>query len=138
MPPETPVYTSYHPRWYRQRVSTYWWLGRWSYLVFILRELSSLAVAWVVLLTLLLVRAVSAGTDSYAEFVQWLKTPVVLALNAVALSFLVFHTITWFNAAPRAMGLRLGGRRVPERLVAVAHYAGWAAASALMAWMVLG
>ena len=37
---QAPAYTEYHPRWYRRRVSTYWWMGRWSYLVFILRELS--------------------------------------------------------------------------------------------------
>ena len=47
-----PHYTEYHPRWYRPRVSTYWWLGRWPYLRFILRELSSLAVAFFVVLTL--------------------------------------------------------------------------------------
>ena len=37
------AYTPYHPRWHRQRISTYWWLERPSYFLFILRELSSLA-----------------------------------------------------------------------------------------------
>ena len=32
-----PAYTEYHPRWYRPHVSTYWWLHRRSYLLFILR-----------------------------------------------------------------------------------------------------
>ena len=27
------AYTEYHPRWYRRRVSTWWWLARWSYLI---------------------------------------------------------------------------------------------------------
>src|SRR5712692_8523102 len=34
----TPAYTLNHPRWYRKRVSTYWWLQRWEYLRFVLRE----------------------------------------------------------------------------------------------------
>src|SRR5438132_766531 len=41
-------YTEYHPRWYRTRVSTWWWLARWPYLKFILREISSVFVAWFV------------------------------------------------------------------------------------------
>ena len=44
----TPSYTLYHPRWHRTRVSTYWWLGRRRYFLFILRELSSVFVAWAV------------------------------------------------------------------------------------------
>ena len=41
----TPAYTEFHPRWYRPKITTYWWLGRWPYVKFILRELSSVAVA---------------------------------------------------------------------------------------------
>ena len=36
---------------YRVRMSTYWWLGRRAYLKFILREISSVFVAWFVLVT---------------------------------------------------------------------------------------
>ena len=38
--------TEYLPRSYHTRVSTYWWLKRWAYLKFILREASSVFVAW--------------------------------------------------------------------------------------------
>ena len=68
---EKPAYTEYHPRWYRPRMSTYWWLERWSYLVFILRELSSVFVAWSVVYLLLLIRAVSQGASEYEEFRIW-------------------------------------------------------------------
>jgi hypothetical protein len=27
---EIPAYTAYQPRWYRPRVSTYWWLWQWG------------------------------------------------------------------------------------------------------------
>src|SRR5919204_5892236 len=73
MPPgaehgEKPAYTEYHPRWYRPRMSTWWWLKRRSYLVFILRELSSIFVAWTVAYLLLLVHAVSQGPNPYKGF----------------------------------------------------------------------
>ena len=55
------------PRWgrstaqgrpYRPRVSRFWWLRRRSYLLFVLRELSSVFVAWFVVYLLLLVENV--------------------------------------------------------------------------------
>jgi fumarate reductase subunit C len=135
---EKPVYTEYHPRWYRPRMSTYWWLKRWSYLAFILRELSSVFVAWSVVFLLLLVAAVSAGEDSYRQFLAWAGRPVVVVLNLVSLFFVVFHAVTWFNLAPQAMVVRLRGQRVPGTWIAASNYAAWALVSALVAWLLLG
>ena len=132
-----PHYTDYHPRWYRRRVSTYWWLGSWPYVRFILRELSSLAVAYFVVLTLMQIYALGQGPQAYAELQEWLRQPAAIALDGVVLLFAIFHTITWFNAAPKAMAVRLGGKRVPEWAVAAPHYAAWLAASALVAWFLL-
>src|SRR6266571_6775155 len=56
-------YTEFHPRWYRPRMSVFWWVGRRSYLLFVLRELSSVFVAWSVVFLLLLVHAVGQGGD---------------------------------------------------------------------------
>src|SRR5258708_2994275 len=78
-----PSYTEFHPRWYRPRVSTYWWLGQWPYVKFILRELSSVAVAWTVAITLLQVRAILQGADAYAVFTQRMRSPIMVALNLI-------------------------------------------------------
>jgi fumarate reductase subunit C len=135
---DQPGYTEYHPRWHRTRVSTYWWLGRRSYLAFILRELSSVAVAWSVVYLLLLVRAVGRGDSEYREFLIWSASPGILVLNLVCLAFVVFHAVTWFNLAPQAMVVRLRGRRVPGARITAANYAAWALVSALAAWLILG
>ena len=134
---DRPAYTDYHPRWFRRRVSTYWWVQRWSYVAFILRELSSLFIAWFVLYLLLLVQAVSEGEDAYKGFLAWSKEPVVLGVNLVALFFITFHAATWFNLAPQAVIVHLGGRRVPGAWIAAANYLAWALASALLAWLIL-
>jgi fumarate reductase subunit C len=129
--------TDYHPRWYRPRVSTYWWFGSWRYLLFILRELSSVAVAWSVAVMLLLLRALCKGPEAYAHFLHRMQSPWLLALNLIALAFLLLHAITWFNLAPRALPVRVGGKRVPEVLVAAPNYGLWIIASAIIAWLVL-
>ena len=133
-----PAYTAHHPRWIRTRVSTYWWLRRGSYLAFILRELSSIFVGWFVVYLLMLVRAVSRGPSEYQTFLAWSGTPAVLLLNVVSLLFIVYHAITWFNLAPKAMVVRVGGTRVPGFLIAGSNYLAWAMASALVGWLLLG
>lgn len=136
-PTNVPIYTEYHPRWYRPRVSVYWWLGQWRYLKFILRELSSVFVALVVILTILQVRALREGSQAYARFQHELQTPAVISISLISLFFVVFHTITWFNLTPRAMAVRVRGKRIPEWLVAAPNYAMWIVVSAAVTLLVL-
>ena len=132
------AYTEFHPRWYRPRISTYWWLGRWPYVLFILRELSSVFVAWTVVYLLLLVRATARGPASYREFLDWSASPGIWVLNLVAFGFLVLHAVTWFNLAPQAMVVHMSRRRVPGLWIAASNYALWAVVSIVVAWIVLG
>ncbi|MGQ0734047.1 MAG: fumarate reductase subunit C [Acidobacteriota bacterium] len=131
-------HTAYHPRWLRQPVSTYWWLQKPSYFVFILRESSSVFVGWFVVFLLMLVRAVSEGAASYQQFLQWSSTWPIVLLNIVTLLFIVLHTITFFIAAPQALVIRFGGRRVPGRVIVAGHYGAMLAASLVVAWLLLG
>src|SRR3981081_2586499 len=129
--------TEYLPKTFRTRVSTYWGLGRWSYLKFILRELSSVFIAWFVIVTLLQIRALKRGPADYVEFQEWLRSPILVALNVVSLFFVIFHAVTWFNLAPKAIAIRVGGSRVPNLLIAAPNYVAWLAISAAIAWLLL-
>ena len=131
------MYQDFHPRWYRPRMSTWWWLGRRTYVAFILRELSSVFVAWTVVFLLLLVHAVAGGRGSYAAFLVWAGSAWVVALNLVTFAFLVYHAVTWFQLTPKAMVVRLRGRRVPGAVIAGSAYAAWVVVSAFVAWLIL-
>jgi fumarate reductase subunit C len=130
--------TAFHPRWLRRRVSTWWWLSRRSYLAFILRELSSVFVAWVIGYLLLVIQAVGAGPEAWQQFLTWSGRPMVLVLNGVSLAFIVFHAVTWFNLAPQAMVVHVAGRRLPGSVIAGGNFAAWAAVSALLVWLLAG
>ena len=131
------AYTEFHPRWYRPRVSVCWWLGEWRYLRFILRELSSVFVAAFVIVTLLGLRALRNGPEAYARFQHRLQTPTAIVLSTISLLFVLFHTITWFNLAPRAMAIRVGGKRLPDYVIAAPNYALWLVVSIAVGWLVL-
>jgi len=130
-------YTEFHPRWYRPPMSVFWWAGRRSYLIFVLRELSSIFTAWSVVFLLLLVHAVSEGSRQYRQFLNLSSNPWMMALNVITVAFLLFHAITWFSLAPQAMVVRLRGNRVPRSAITGTHYAAWALLSALVAWLIL-
>jgi len=129
--------TEYVPKCYHPRISTYWWMARWAYLKFILREVSSVFVAWTVVVALLQIRALISGPQEYAEAQKWLASPFILTLNAISFVFLIFHTVTWFNLAPKAMVIRLRGQRLPAVAVAAPNYAVWVLLSAAIAWILL-
>jgi fumarate reductase subunit C len=131
-------YTEFRQRLYRPRVPLLWWLRRRSYLVFVVRELTSVFVAWSVAFTLLAVHAILEGADAYRRFLDWSAAPWLIVVNAIALVFVVFHTVTWFNLTPQAVVVRVRGRRVPDAGIAAPLYLAWLVLSALVVWIVLG
>jgi fumarate reductase subunit C len=145
--------TAGRSRAYRQAVPRLWWLRRRSYLLFMLRELSCVFVAWAVLFLLLLLTAVGNGRVDYQRFLDWAAKPWVIAVNALALAFLVFHSVTWFNLAPKAMVVRVPKQmlalapkaivrrlpegRVPGWLIVAQNYIAWVFVSAIVTGLVM-
>jgi len=107
-------------------------LGKWAYVKFILRELSSVAVAWTVALILLQVWALIRGPEAYSRFEHLVSSPWMIALNVIAFAFLLLHSITWFNLAPKAMAVRVGGKRLPAALISGPQYLAWIVISAIV------
>ena len=124
-------------RYHQPKVRLLWWLSRRSYALFVLRELSSVFVAWTVVYLLLLVRAVSRGPAPYRRFLDWSASPWLVALNVVALAFVLLHAVTFINLTPQAMVVRLRGRRVPGHLLAGSLYLTWVLVSAVLAVLVV-
>ncbi len=124
-------------RLYKPRVPATWWLDRRTYTAFVLRELTSVFVAWTVVYLLVLVRAVAGGGAEYERFLDWSAAPWLIALNLVALAFLLYHAITFINLTPQAMVVKIRRRCVPGRVMLGSLYAGWLVVSVFLAWLVL-
>lgn len=125
-------------RLYKPRIPLLWWLHRRSYTAFVLRELSSVAVGWFVVFLLLMVRAVASGPAAYQRFLDWAASPWLIAVNVLALAFVLYHAVTFVNLTPQAMVVKARGRRVPPRLLAGSIYLAWVVVSAVLAWLVMG
>lgn len=133
----TPLYTKYHPKWYRTRIPIFWWVHKYPHIRFIARELTSVAVALYACILLFQISAVADGPEAYLRFLAWLKTPFSLFLHAVAFLFVLFHSITWFNLAPKALVVSLGSKRVPPAVIVALNYAAWVILSLGISWILL-
>ncbi len=121
---------------YHRPISTWWWLRKRSYFVFVMRELSSIFVAWFVGYLIVLVYAVGRSEAAYQDFLDWAATPWVVVLNVVASAFLVLHVVTWFSLTPKAMDARIRGQKAPAPLIIASQYVGLAVVSAFVIWLV--
>jgi fumarate reductase subunit C len=118
-----PQYTLYPPRWYRRHISVWWWLKSRPYVMFVLRELTSVFVAFFALVTLWQVWAIAHGPEAWARALERLGTPLFVALNLLTLIAVLFHSI--------------GDRRVPDALVVAVNYAAWVVVSLVLAIILL-
>jgi fumarate reductase subunit C len=128
---------SHHPKWYRPPISIWWWLKKRSYAAFMLRELTSVFVAFFAVVLLWQVRSLAEGPEAYARVMARLQTPLFLALDVLAFLMILFHMVTWFNVAPAAMVVRVRGKRIPDWALAGSHYAAWVLLSIVVAAILL-
>ena len=122
---------------YSKRVPIFWWTHRWVDIRFIARELTSVFVAGYSVVFLFYIRSVSQGPEAFARFSERLTSPLVIFFHCFALLALIYHSITWFNLAPKAMVIKLGGNKIPGVLIALMNYIGWGVISVVIVWSVL-
>ena len=99
----------YHPQ-----MPATWWLKKSSYLLFMLRELSSVFIAIFLVVFLVQVFQLTHGPEAYMAFARKLSSPGWVIFHIIALLFALFHSITWFQSTAVVMPLKIGAREVPR------------------------
>ena len=112
--------------------SNIWWNRSGPYRIFLLRELSAVFIAIYMVLLLVLVQQVRDGADSFQDYLSVLQTPILLVMHVIVLSFSLLHTVTWFQAVPKGLPLKIGGHRVPPVQLIAGNYAIWAIVSVIV------
>ena len=109
-----------------------WWLKRRTYFLFMLRELTCVFVGGYALLLLLLAKY----RDDPQAFAGVLDSPLLIALQLIALPMILYHSVTWINLTPMVMVLWRGEERVSPMLIAGVNYVAWVLVSVLILWIV--
>ena len=112
------------------------WITRHPrYLRYMAREFSCLFIgAWTLMLVCALAR-LSEGPEAWAAFLGALKSPLIVAFHLVALSFAVYHRITWFQLTPKALPVQLGEKFLPDGVISGAHFGAWAVLSLVILYL---
>jgi fumarate reductase subunit C len=111
-----------------------WWLKTAPYRRFVARELTSVFVAaWSVFLLLFLF-ALSRGPEAYEGFLRWLALPAIIALSAVVLGAVLYHTGTWLRLTAHVTAIRILGKAVPSPVKVAALVVALIVASAIVAY----
>ena len=119
---------------YIRPMPTTWWLKRWTYVLFIVRELTCVFMGGYAVLLLVLLGC-AKDEISFAVFVAWLKSAPSMVLHLLALVMTMVHSITWFNLTPKVMVVWRGEERVSPVLIAGANYVLWIVLSVLVFWI---
>ena len=122
---------------YRYPVPATWWLKKRVYLLFILRELTSVFIAAYLVLVLVLLHKISVGRLAYEAYFQFLANPGMITFHVIALVAALYHTYTWFILVPNIVIVRVSRIRVPKSIVSGVHFIGWIVISIVIAWIVL-
>jgi fumarate reductase subunit C len=122
---------------YIKRVPILWWAHRWVDIKFISRELTSVIVAAYSITFLFYVRSVSQGPEAFARFSEKLNSPWFIGWHCFGLIALLYHSITWFNLAPKAMVVKVGETKIPGVWIALFNYLGWIIVSVFLFWLFL-
>lgn len=114
-----------------------WWLKNRAYTWFMIRDVTSVFIAGYCIFLMVLMHRASGDAASFQAFYAKLASPLSLVLHTIVLVFACYHSITFFNLTPRVIVLFRGDEKVPEYLIAGAHFAAWLVVSAVLIILVL-
>ena len=109
-----------------------WWLGQRRYLLYMIRELTSLFIGLYCALMVVGIFRLGQGKAAWDSFLAALSSPPGIVFQLICLAFAIYHSVTWFDLTPKAMPLRLKGEPVPPKTIVAFHYGAWALVSLIV------
>jgi len=111
-----------------------WWLRQGRYWRYMLRELSSLFIG---VFTLMLVWGLYRLSHGEAAFLSWSANlwEQMVPLSVLVFAFAFYHSVSWFSVTPKAMPLKIGGKRLPPASIVSAHLLLWLLVTVIV-WIV--
>ena len=117
---------------YVRKVPNTWWMHNLRYQKYMARECSVVFLAIYTVIIVVGIIRLSQGSEAYNGWLDVLSSPFSIIFHVVALIAVGYHMVTWFEAAPKAMAVKLRGEKVPAETIIKAQYAAWAVVSVVL------
>ena len=105
---------------YVQPVKANWWTDRAFYIAYMLREGTSVVALWVALELIyfaLLAVLIPQPLAAIVYVAAFIKSPIVIILNIIALVSVLYHALTWYNLMPKAVRMFLTNKPTDTKLL---------------------
>jgi fumarate reductase subunit C len=126
---EAPAATHEYP-W---RMPANWWTRNRHYFLYVVREFTSVPLALWMLWFLVEIKRAGDGPARYSPH----GSAAFVVFSLVVLLFALYHTITFFNLSGRIIRVNIFGRQLAPRLVSMAMFGAWAAASLVVGFVLI-
>ena len=115
---------------YVRPMTAWWWRRNPFYRWYMVREASCVFITAYALELLVGLARLAQGRAAFEAWRESLASPGAVVFHVVTLAFVAYHAWTWFNVMPKTLPfVRLGGRRVPDRMIVVTAIGSAVAAS---------
>jgi fumarate reductase subunit C len=113
---------------------TGWFTRNRHYFWYVVREFTALPLALWLLWLLVEIQRASNGATGYKPH----GSALFIAFSVVVLLFALYHSVTFLSLSGLIIRLKLFDRLVPSHLITAAMFGMWAAASVVIAAVLIG
>lgn len=107
---------------YTRELPNDWWMKQLFYTKYMIREGSSVFITLYSLILAWGILRLSQGEVAFNGWMASLQNPLMIILHFMALVLALYHTITWFSLAPKAVDLWIKGKRLDDKIIVLGHY----------------
>ncbi|MCM2678431.1 fumarate reductase subunit C [Echinimonas agarilytica] len=100
-----------------------WFLNNSFHTWYMIREGTSVFVGSYSLILLWGLAALVKGEAAWEGWLSVMQHPAMMIFHTIALAASLYHAITWFSLAPKAVHLQKGDKKLPDDPIVWAHYA---------------
>jgi fumarate reductase subunit C len=117
-----------------------WWRRNPFFTRYMVREASCVFLGIYALILLVGLACLLHGEGAYRGWLAALRNPISILFHVLALLTVGYHAYTWWKVAPKtAPDLRVGGKPIPDKLIATGGWLATIGASilvyAIVRWM---
>jgi fumarate reductase subunit C len=121
------------PREYAWRMPTSWWTRNRHYVLYVIREFTSVPLALWLLWLLVEIQRASSGPAHYSPH----GSPAFVVFSIIVLLFSLYHTYTFLTLSGSIIHFKVLARPVPSRLIVLSEFGLWIATSAVVGFVLI-
>lgn len=117
---------------FKPPMSNTWFMQKPFYRAYMIRESTSIFIGLWTINLLIGLLSLSQGEQAWQAWLDWQRHPLMIGFSLSVFLMAMYHTTTWFATVPKTLPPLIAGKKVPAKLVVLAHWMGFVIASLII------